>query len=159
MEDQIHSTFPMSREVLAGLTHAEGAFKWAFTAYKDAQSIRLDPVSLSGVYCVNFIELVWDVLETLQFKNVPEIGQAHAAACFCFSVEHTLLYLLKNFGLTVGKLAVADSTAVKKTKILLEDFRLAWSADEMGSVGFLSTSPQSVSWVIARDQLEGIFIL
>ncbi|KAJ9078634.1 hypothetical protein DSO57_1004898 [Entomophthora muscae] len=27
------------------------------------------------------------------------------------------------------------------------------------SVGFLSTSPQSVSWIVARDRLEGIVIL
>ncbi|KAJ9079668.1 hypothetical protein DSO57_1033054 [Entomophthora muscae] len=53
------------------MTHAKGASEWAVTAYKDAQLIRLDPVVLSGVYCVNSIELVWDVLETLPFKNVP----------------------------------------------------------------------------------------
>ncbi|KAJ9059306.1 hypothetical protein DSO57_1039817 [Entomophthora muscae] len=122
----------MSREALAGLTHGEGASKWAVTAYKDAQLVRLDPVSLSGVYCVNSIELVWDVLMMLSFKNVQEMGWAHAAACFCFPLEHTLSYLLDNFGRVVGKLAIADATAVKKTKILLEDFGLAWSANEMG---------------------------
>ncbi|KAJ9082098.1 hypothetical protein DSO57_1039680 [Entomophthora muscae] len=122
----------MSREALAGLTHEEGASKWAVTAYKDAQLVCLDPVTLSGVYCVNSIELVWDVLETLPFKNIPEMGQAHAAACFCFPVEHTLSYLLENFGCAVEKLAVVDATAVKKTKILLADFGLAWSANKMG---------------------------
>ncbi|KAJ9082654.1 hypothetical protein DSO57_1002600 [Entomophthora muscae] len=80
----------MTRDALAGLTHAEGASEWAVTAYKDAQLVYLDPVSLSGVYCVNSIELVWDVLVTLPFKNVPEMGRAHAAACFCFPVEHTV---------------------------------------------------------------------
>ncbi|KAJ9051749.1 hypothetical protein DSO57_1002011 [Entomophthora muscae] len=39
----------MTRDTLAGLTHAKGASEWAFTAYKDAQLVRLDPVSLSGV--------------------------------------------------------------------------------------------------------------
>ncbi|KAJ9085649.1 hypothetical protein DSO57_1011798 [Entomophthora muscae] len=58
------------------------------------------------------------------------MGQAHAAACFCFPVEHTISYLVDNFGCTVGKLAIADATAVKKTNILLADFGLAWSADE-----------------------------
>ncbi|KAJ9060659.1 hypothetical protein DSO57_1028512 [Entomophthora muscae] len=76
--------------------------------------------------------LVWDVLAMLPFKNIPEIDWAHAAACFCFLVEHTLSYLLENFGHVVGKLAVADLTAVKKTKLLLAIFRLAWSADKMG---------------------------
>ncbi|KAJ9051644.1 hypothetical protein DSO57_1002779 [Entomophthora muscae] len=109
----------MLQETLAGLTHAKGASKWAVTAYKDAQLVRLDPVSLSEVYCVNSIELVWDVLVTLPFKNVPEMGRAHVAAFFCFPVEHTLSYLLENFGRAVSKLAVADATAVKKTKILV----------------------------------------
>ncbi|KAJ9078967.1 hypothetical protein DSO57_1039666 [Entomophthora muscae] len=122
----------MSWEALAELTHAKGASKWAVTAYKDAQLVRLDPVSLSGVYCVNFIELVWDVLATLSFKNVPEMGRAHAAACFCYPLEHTISYLLENFGHAVGKLAVADATAVKKTKILLTNFGLAWSANKTG---------------------------
>ena len=132
LEDRIHGSFPMSQEALAELTHAEGASEWAVNAYKDAQLVRLDPVVLSGVYCVNSIELVWDVLATLPFKNIPEMGRSHAAACFCFPVEHTLSYLLENFGRAVGKLAVADATAVKKTKILLADFGLAWSADETG---------------------------
>ncbi|KAJ9068622.1 hypothetical protein DSO57_1026788 [Entomophthora muscae] len=122
----------MSREALAGLLHGERASEWAFTAYKDAQLVCLDLVSLSGVYCVNSIELVWDVLATLPFKNKPEMGRAHAAACFCFPVEHTISYLLENFGRAVSKLAVADATAVKKTKILLADFGLAWSANKMG---------------------------
>ncbi|KAJ9064229.1 hypothetical protein DSO57_1032641 [Entomophthora muscae] len=60
------------------------------------------------------------------------MGWAHVAACFCFLLEHTLSYLLENFGRAVGKLAIADATAVKKTKILLADFGLAWSADETG---------------------------
>ncbi|KAJ9077430.1 hypothetical protein DSO57_1016737 [Entomophthora muscae] len=122
----------MLQEGLAELTHAKGASEWAVTAYKDAQLVRLDPVSLIGVYCVNSIELVWDVLVTLPFKNVLEMGQAHVAACFCFLVEHTISYLLEKFGHAVGKLTVADATAVKKTKILLAEFGLAWSANEMG---------------------------
>ncbi|KAJ9054424.1 hypothetical protein DSO57_1014863 [Entomophthora muscae] len=122
----------MTRDVLAGLTHSEGASEWAVTAYNNAQLVHLYPVSLSGAYCVNSIELVWDVLETLLFKIILEMGQVHVSACFCFSVEHTLSYLLENFGHTVGELAIANATAVKKTKILLEDFGLAWSADEMG---------------------------
>ncbi|KAJ9075176.1 hypothetical protein DSO57_1038657 [Entomophthora muscae] len=60
------------------------------------------------------------------------MGQAHAAACFCFLVEHILSCLLDNFRRAVRKLAVADATDVKKTKILLEDFGRAWSADETG---------------------------
>ncbi|KAJ9074107.1 hypothetical protein DSO57_1039722 [Entomophthora muscae] len=60
------------------------------------------------------------------------MGQAHVAACFCFPLEHTLSYLLENFGRTVGKLAVADAKAVKKTKILLANFGLAWSANKTG---------------------------
>ncbi|KAJ9070015.1 hypothetical protein DSO57_1012714 [Entomophthora muscae] len=63
----------MLQEALAGLTHGKGAYKWVVTAYKDAQLVFLDPVFLSGVYCVNSIELVWDVLATLPFKNVPEM--------------------------------------------------------------------------------------
>ncbi|KAJ9054274.1 hypothetical protein DSO57_1016406 [Entomophthora muscae] len=55
----------------------------------------------------------------LPFKNVLEMGRAHVAACFYFLLEHTLSYLLENFGRAVGKLAVSDPTAVKKTKILL----------------------------------------
>ncbi|KAJ9053160.1 hypothetical protein DSO57_1039636 [Entomophthora muscae] len=98
LKDRIHGSFPMTRDALSGLTHAKGASGWAVTAYKDAQLVRLDLVSLSGVYCVNSIELVWDVLVTLPFKNVPEMGRAHAAARFCFPVEHTLSYLLENFG-------------------------------------------------------------
>ncbi|KAJ9089258.1 hypothetical protein DSO57_1014804 [Entomophthora muscae] len=132
LEDCIHGSFPMSREALAELTHAEGASKWAVTTYKDAQLVRLDLVSLSEVYCVNSIELVWDILATLPFNNIPEMGQAQAAACFCFPEEHTLSYLLENFGCVVGKLTVADATAVKKTKILLADFGLAWSANKTG---------------------------
>ena len=89
-------------------------------------------MALSGVYCVNFIELVWDVLGTLPFENIPEMGRAHEGACFCFLVEHTLSYLLENFGGVVVKLAVANATAVKKTKILLADFGLAWSKDKTG---------------------------
>ncbi|KAJ9082745.1 hypothetical protein DSO57_1001812 [Entomophthora muscae] len=119
-------------EVLAEVKHAKGASKWAVTAYKDAQLVRLDPVSLSGVYFVNSIELVWEVLATLPFNNVPEMGRAHAAACFCYPLEHTISYLLKNFGRTVGKLAVADATAVKKAKILLGEFGLIWSANKTG---------------------------
>ncbi|KAJ9069614.1 hypothetical protein DSO57_1016616 [Entomophthora muscae] len=122
----------MLQEALAGLTHGKGASEWAVTAYKDAQLVCLDPVFLSGVYCVNFIELVWDVLETLLFKNVPEMGWAHAAACLCFPVEHTISYLLENFGRAMSKLAISDTTAVKKTKILLADFGLVWSADKTG---------------------------
>ncbi|KAJ9059062.1 hypothetical protein DSO57_1006539 [Entomophthora muscae] len=122
----------MSREALAGLTHGEGASEWAVTAYKDAQLGRLDLLVLNGVYCVNSIELVWDVLATLPFKNIPNMGQAHVAACFCFLVEHTLSYLLDSFGRTVSKLGVADATAIKKTKILLEGFGMTWSADETG---------------------------
>ncbi|KAJ9059908.1 hypothetical protein DSO57_1036617, partial [Entomophthora muscae] len=98
LEDRIHRSFPMTRDTLAGLTHAKGASEWTVTAYKDAQLVRLDLVSLSGVYCVNSIELVWDVPTMLLFKNIPEMGQAHAAACFCFPVEHTLSYLLESFG-------------------------------------------------------------
>ncbi|KAJ9050434.1 hypothetical protein DSO57_1014441 [Entomophthora muscae] len=60
------------------------------------------------------------------------MGRAHAAACFCFLAQHTLSYLLESFGCVVGKLAVEDATAVKKTKILLADFGLAWSANKMG---------------------------
>ncbi|KAJ9051651.1 hypothetical protein DSO57_1002786 [Entomophthora muscae] len=60
------------------------------------------------------------------------MGQAYAVAFFCFPVEHTISYLLENFGCVVGKLAVADTTAVKKTKTLLADFGLAWSANETG---------------------------
>ncbi|KAJ9060863.1 hypothetical protein DSO57_1026360 [Entomophthora muscae] len=84
----------MLQEALARLTHGKGAFKWAVTAYKDAQLVCLEPVSLSGVYCVNSIELVWDVLTTLPFKNVPEMGQAHATAHFCYPLEHKISYLL-----------------------------------------------------------------
>ncbi|KAJ9062408.1 hypothetical protein DSO57_1011085 [Entomophthora muscae] len=72
------------------MTHAKGASKWAVKAYKDAQLIHLDLVSLSGVYSVNSIELVWDVLEMLPFKNILKMGQAHAAACFSFPMEHTV---------------------------------------------------------------------
>ncbi|KAJ9051819.1 hypothetical protein DSO57_1001066 [Entomophthora muscae] len=96
------------------------------------QLVHLDLVVLSEVYCLNSIELVWDVLEMLSFKNLPEIDQAHEAACFCFPVEHTLSYLLEKFGCAVEKLAGEDATAFKKTKILLADFGLAWSADETG---------------------------
>ncbi|KAJ9071849.1 hypothetical protein DSO57_1033064 [Entomophthora muscae] len=99
--------------------------EWAVTAYKDVQLIFLDLVALSEVYCVNSIEFVWDILETLSLKNIPEKSQAHAAACFFFLVEHTLSYLLENFRHMVGKLAIANTTAVKKTKILLADFGLA----------------------------------
>ncbi|KAJ9072243.1 hypothetical protein DSO57_1029619 [Entomophthora muscae] len=60
------------------------------------------------------------------------MGGAHAAACFCYPLEHTISYLLDNFGRAVGKLAVADATAIKKTKILLVDFGLAWSANKTG---------------------------
>ncbi|KAJ9060736.1 hypothetical protein DSO57_1027782 [Entomophthora muscae] len=60
------------------------------------------------------------------------MGQAHAAACFCFPVKHIISYLLENFVCVVSKLTVADATAVKKTKILLADFGLAWSADKTG---------------------------
>ncbi|KAJ9060297.1 hypothetical protein DSO57_1032262 [Entomophthora muscae] len=59
----------MFREALTELTHAEGASEWAVTAYKDAQLVRLDPVSLNGVYTVNSIELVWDVLVMLLSKQ------------------------------------------------------------------------------------------
>ncbi|KAJ9072118.1 hypothetical protein DSO57_1030509 [Entomophthora muscae] len=65
-------------------------------------------------------------------RNIPD-SQAHVAACFCFPVEHTISYLLDNFGRAVGKLAVADATAVKKTKILLTDFRLAGVPTRRGS--------------------------
>ncbi|KAJ9086351.1 hypothetical protein DSO57_1004749 [Entomophthora muscae] len=122
----------MSREALAEILHGEWTSKWAVTVYKDAQLVCLDPVNLSGVYCVNSIELVWDVLASLPFKNILEMDQAHAAACFCFLIEHTISYLLENFGRTVSKLAVADATALKKTKILLADFRLAWSVNKTG---------------------------
>ncbi|KAJ9063954.1 hypothetical protein DSO57_1035517 [Entomophthora muscae] len=132
LEDHIHGSFPMLQEALAELTHAKGASEWAVTAYKDAQLVCLDLVSLSGVYCINSIGLVWDVLATLSFKNIPEMGRAHAAACFCFPVEHILSYLLENFWRVVGELAVADATAAKKTKILLADFGLAWSANKTG---------------------------
>ncbi|KAJ9053447.1 hypothetical protein DSO57_1024065 [Entomophthora muscae] len=118
----------MLQEALAELTHAKGASEWAVTAYKDAQLVRLDPVSLSGVYCVNYIELFWDVLAALPFKKILEMGRAHEAAYFFFPVEHTFSYLLENFGRAVGKLAVANATAVKKKKIALADFGLAWSA-------------------------------
>ncbi|KAJ9070510.1 hypothetical protein DSO57_1007135 [Entomophthora muscae] len=60
------------------------------------------------------------------------MGQAHAAASFCFPLEHNLSYLLKNFWGAVSKLAVANETAIKKTDILLADFGMAWSADETG---------------------------
>ncbi|KAJ9087145.1 hypothetical protein DSO57_1036118 [Entomophthora muscae] len=60
------------------------------------------------------------------------MGQAHAAACFCFLVEHTLSYLLENFRSVVGKLAIANATTVEKTKILLENFGLSWSANKTG---------------------------
>ncbi|KAJ9055494.1 hypothetical protein DSO57_1003570 [Entomophthora muscae] len=70
---RVHGTFPMTGNILAGLTHAKGESEWEVTAYKDAQLVCLDLVILSGVYCVNSIELVWDVLETLPFNNVPEI--------------------------------------------------------------------------------------
>ncbi|KAJ9054086.1 hypothetical protein DSO57_1018212 [Entomophthora muscae] len=122
----------MLQEALAELTHVKGASKWAVTAYKDAQLVCLNLVSLSGVYCVNSIKLVWGVLATLPFNNVLEMGQAHAAACFCFPLKHTLSYLLENFGRAVGKLTVADVTAIKKTKILLADFGLALSANKTG---------------------------
>ncbi|KAJ9076714.1 hypothetical protein DSO57_1023559, partial [Entomophthora muscae] len=52
LEDRIHGSFPMSREALAELTHAEGASELAVTAYKDVQLVHLDPVSLNGVYTV-----------------------------------------------------------------------------------------------------------
>ena len=94
--------------------------------------VCIDLLVLSEVYCVSSIELVWDVLETLLFKNVPEMGRAHAAAHFCYPLKHTLSYLLDNLGHTVAKLAVADAIAVKKTKILLADFKLAWSANKTG---------------------------
>ncbi|KAJ9059149.1 hypothetical protein DSO57_1005648 [Entomophthora muscae] len=68
----------------------------------------------------------------LLFKNIPEMGQVHATACLCFPGEHTLSYMLENFEHTVGKLAFSDTTAVKKTKILLADFGLVWSADKTG---------------------------
>ncbi|KAJ9058554.1 hypothetical protein DSO57_1011009 [Entomophthora muscae] len=80
IKDQIHGTFPMSRNVLSELTHANRASDWAVTAYKDGQLVHLDPVSLSEVYCVNSIELVWDILEMLPFKNISEMVWAHAAA-------------------------------------------------------------------------------
>ncbi|KAJ9082655.1 hypothetical protein DSO57_1002601 [Entomophthora muscae] len=48
------------------------------------------------------------------------------------SVTHTLSNLLENFGRAVSKLAVASATAIKKTKILLADFGLAWSANKTG---------------------------
>ncbi|KAJ9054701.1 hypothetical protein DSO57_1011242 [Entomophthora muscae] len=60
------------------------------------------------------------------------MGWALAAACFCYPLEHTISYLLENFGREVLKLAVADTTAIKKTKILLANFGLAWSANETG---------------------------
>ncbi|KAJ9067403.1 hypothetical protein DSO57_1039503 [Entomophthora muscae] len=66
----------MTMEALARLTHAKGASEWAVTAYKDAKLIRLDLVNLSGVYCLNSIELVWDVLATLPFKNTSVVWQA-----------------------------------------------------------------------------------
>ncbi|KAJ9081262.1 hypothetical protein DSO57_1016646 [Entomophthora muscae] len=77
LKDRVYGAFLMTRDTLAGLTHAKGESKWAVTAYKDAY---LDPVVLSGVYCLNSIELVWDVLEMLPFKNVLEMGWAYAAA-------------------------------------------------------------------------------
>ncbi|KAJ9056963.1 hypothetical protein DSO57_1026912 [Entomophthora muscae] len=83
----------MKRDTLARLIYAKGASEWAVTAYKDAQLVRLDLVFLNEVYCVNSIELVWDVLETLPFKNVPEMDQAHAAARFCFPVTSDKLIL------------------------------------------------------------------
>ncbi|KAJ9085245.1 hypothetical protein DSO57_1015842 [Entomophthora muscae] len=49
-------------------------------------------------------------------------GYYNATACFCCPLEHMLSYLLDNFGRAMGKLAVADATAVKKTKIFLADF-------------------------------------
>ncbi|KAJ9068039.1 hypothetical protein DSO57_1032744 [Entomophthora muscae] len=60
------------------------------------------------------------------------MGQAHEADYFCFPLEHTLFYLHKNFGHAVEKLAVADATAVKKTKIYFAYFGLAWSTDKTG---------------------------
>ncbi|KAJ9086851.1 hypothetical protein DSO57_1039267 [Entomophthora muscae] len=102
-----------------------GVSKWAVTAYKDAQLLFLDLVVLSGVYCVNSIEIIWDKLETLPFKNILEMGWAHAAACFCFSMEHIISYILENFMQTVSKLAVASAATIKKTKILLAEFGLA----------------------------------
>ncbi|KAJ9080018.1 hypothetical protein DSO57_1029468 [Entomophthora muscae] len=67
----------MSQEALAELTHVKGAYEWAVTVYKDAQLVCMNLVALSGVSCVNSIELVWDVLATLPFKNIPEMGQDH----------------------------------------------------------------------------------
>ncbi|KAJ9080623.1 hypothetical protein DSO57_1022896 [Entomophthora muscae] len=119
---------PHSTQSVA-LTHAKEASEWAVTAYKDTQ---LDLVSLSEVYCVNSIALVWDVLEILSLKNILEMGQAHVTAYFCFPLEHTLSYLFDNLEREVLKLAVADVKAIKKNKILLADFRLAWSADKTG---------------------------
>ncbi|KAJ9061357.1 hypothetical protein DSO57_1021542 [Entomophthora muscae] len=55
-----------------------------------------------------------------------------SSACFCLPVEHNISYLLENFGCVVSKLSVADAIAIKKTKILLADFGLAWSANKMG---------------------------
>ncbi|KAJ9089713.1 hypothetical protein DSO57_1009977 [Entomophthora muscae] len=49
LEDRIHGSFPMLQDTLLGLTHGEGTSEWAVTAYKDAQLVRLDPISLSGV--------------------------------------------------------------------------------------------------------------
>ncbi|KAJ9072662.1 hypothetical protein DSO57_1025012 [Entomophthora muscae] len=40
-----------------------------------------------------------------------------------------------------------------------QSFKAMFSILSTLIVGFLSTSPQSVSWVIARNQLEGVFIL
>ncbi|KAJ9074913.1 hypothetical protein DSO57_1001897 [Entomophthora muscae] len=79
----------------------------------------------------------------------PEMSQAHATACFCYPLEHTLSYLLENFGRTVGKLAFADATAVKKTKILLADFGLTWSANKTGvplSMDLTCQGPEGHDW-------------
>ncbi|KAJ9057380.1 hypothetical protein DSO57_1023249 [Entomophthora muscae] len=68
-------------------------------------------------------------------------------------VTHALLYLNEDQREEVG-----EKTRLQRT----EDYH-AWQAlsatQQWASVGFLVTSPQSVSWVIARDQLGGVVIL
>ncbi|KAJ9072963.1 hypothetical protein DSO57_1021591 [Entomophthora muscae] len=59
----------------------------------------------------------------------------------------------------IGDIQTQLETSKKPVTDGLEMLCLESTRPKTTCVGFLSTSPQSVSWVIARDQLEGFVIL
>ncbi|KAJ9083505.1 hypothetical protein DSO57_1034073 [Entomophthora muscae] len=83
------------------------------------------------------------------------MGRAHAAACFCLPVEHTISYLLENFGCAVSKLAVADATAVKKTNTLLVTSEKLLLTMLTGNPQLRDSNPDSLQATSPQDQPPG----